>query len=79
MTKREKNEKKFVYWEDLPNGRRRYFYQIEGRFGWKARYIKEVDDNETTIKFYQEIYDEQDILVETHQKFPRDLGHKKLR
>ena len=79
VTKREKNERKFGSWEELPEGRRRYFFEVKGRFGWKARYVKEVDVNETTTKFYQEIYDENSRLVEIHLKFPVDLGHKKMR
>ena len=54
--KRKENEKKFDQWEDLLDGSRRYYYDIQGRHGWKARYIKEVDESEKTIKFYQEIY-----------------------
>lgn len=77
--KREKNEKKFGNWEELPDSGRRYFFEVEGRFDWKARYVKEVDSNETTTKFYQEIYDEQNRLIEIHVKFPIDAGHKKLR
>lgn len=77
--KRERNEKKFGDWEELPEGGRRYFFEVEGRFGWKARYIKEVDVNENTTKFYQEVYDEQNRLIEIHLKFPIDLGHKKMR
>ena len=39
---------------------------------WVARYLKEVDANETTLRFWQEIYDDQGKLVETHEKFPVD-------
>jgi len=77
--KREKNEKKFGNWDELPDGGHRYFFEVEGRFGWKARYVKEVDVNENTTKFYQEICDENSRLVEIHLKFPVDLGHKKMR
>jgi len=48
-----------------------------GRLGWLARYWKEVDANETTLRFWQEIYDDQGNLVEIHEKFPIDKGHKK--
>ena len=76
--KRRENERKFSAWEELPEGGRRYFYEVQGRDGWKARYVKEVDASETTVKFYQEIYDERGNLVEVHEKYPVDRGHRKL-
>ena len=45
--------------------------------GWPA-ISKELDSNETTVRFWQEIYDEAGKLVETHEKFPVDKGHQKL-
>ncbi len=75
--KRRQNEKRFETWEDLPEGGRRYWYEVQGRYGWKARYVKEVDANEITYRFYQEIYDDQDNLVEIHQKYPIDTGYRK--
>jgi len=33
---------------------------------------------ETTVRFWQEIYDEQGALVELHEKFPVDKGHRKV-
>jgi hypothetical protein len=48
---------------------------VTGRLGWQARYLKDVDAAEQTIKFWQEIYDEHGKLVEIHQKFPLDKGH----
>jgi hypothetical protein len=42
------------------------------------RYIKEVDANENTTRFAQEIYDAIGRLVAVHEKFPVDLGHKEL-
>ncbi len=74
--KRRSNEKKFPDWEDLPNGGRRYFYTVQGRSGWTARYVKEVDAKENTLRFYQEIYNEQGELVEIHHKYPVDTGHQ---
>ncbi len=59
-------------------GHPRYFYEVKGRYGWKARYIKEVDALEQTTKFWQEIYDETGHLVEIHEKFPMDKGHRKV-
>jgi len=78
MTKREQNERKFDEWEALPNGRRRYRMKIEGRHGWKAIYMKEVDADEITLSFWQEIYNEQNELVEIHRKYPVDEGHRKV-
>ncbi|CEP67152.1 Uncharacterized [Moorella glycerini] len=45
QTRRKQNEKKFGNWDELPNGGRRYWYEVLGRKGWSARYIKEVDSN----------------------------------
>jgi hypothetical protein len=63
MSTREQNERKFLRWEDLPNGGRRYWHPVAGRHGWKARYVKEVDASEKTVRFYQEIYDGTGQLV----------------
>lgn len=76
--KRQQHEKKFGSWETVPGGGRRYWYDIQGRHGWKARYIKEVDANEVTLQFVQEIYNDQGELVEVHQKFPVDTGHRRV-
>jgi hypothetical protein len=77
MSARIQNEKKFGHWNELPGGGRRHRLDVTGRVGWLARYLKEVDANETTLRFWQEIYDDQGKLVETHEKFPVDKGHKK--
>ncbi len=77
--KRRVNEKKFSKWEDLPDGGRRYCLDIQGRHEWKAGYVKEVDNNEETIRFYQEIYDSDGKLFEIHEKFPVDKGHMKTK
>ncbi|GAH79273.1 unnamed protein product, partial [marine sediment metagenome] len=47
--------------------------------GFRARYVKEVDSQERTVKFYQEIYDKDNNLVQIHEKFLEDRGHKKLK
>jgi hypothetical protein len=77
MSKRAQNEKKFGRWEDLPGGGRRYWLDVIGRQGWRARYLKEVAADETTLRFWQEIYDEQGALSEIHEKYPVDRGHQK--
>ena len=77
MTTRTQNEKKFGNWEDLPDGGRRYWLDVTGRQGWRARYLKETDAAEQTLRFWQEIYDEQGKLVEIHEKYPVDKGHQK--
>jgi hypothetical protein len=46
--------------------------------GWKAKYLKKVDNNESTLSFCQEIYNKAGILVEVHEKYPIDKGHKKI-
>ena len=52
---------------------------MTGRNKGKARYVKEVDRNEITIAFWQEIFDEYGTMIEIHEKFPIDKGHKKIR
>ncbi|MCL6557813.1 MAG: hypothetical protein K6U74_03240 [Firmicutes bacterium] len=76
--KRRENEKKFRSWTKLPDGGRRYFHEVHGKYGWRARYVKEVDKLERTTRFYQEIYDQDGNLVEIHEKFPEDKGHRKI-
>jgi hypothetical protein len=78
MSTRAENEKKFGCWEELPGGGRRYRLEVPGKLGWLARYFKEVDANETTQRFWQEIYDDQGKRVETHEKYPVDKGHQKV-
>ncbi len=79
QVKRRLNEKKFKKWNELSGGGRRYYLEVKGRHGWKARYIKEVDANEETIKFYQEIYGENGNLTEIHEKYPVDKGHRRIK
>jgi hypothetical protein len=79
MSTRAQNEGKFGGWVDLPNGGRCYWIDVAGRQGWRARYLKEVDVNEMTLRFRQEIYDEQGRLVETHEKYPLDKGIRAIR
>ena len=76
--KRRQNERKFGVWDELSDAGRRYFYEVQGRYGWFARYVKEVDDSERTIKFYQEIYDEKGQMVEIHEKYPVNKGHTRV-
>ncbi|MDI6794215.1 MAG: hypothetical protein QME81_15360 [bacterium] len=77
--KQQQNEKKFGSWEELFDGGRRYWYEVEGRYGWKARYVKEVDVYEVTRRFYQEIYNNYGDLVEVHWKYPVDRGHQEVK
>jgi len=74
--KRAQNERKFGSWDEQPEGGRRYWFAVEGRSGWRARYVKEVDINELTVRFYQEVYDGNGRLREIHHKYPVDLGHQ---
>jgi len=78
MSLRSQNEKKFGNWDELPDGGRRYWLNVTGRHAWQARYLKAVDSQETTIRFWQEIYDDQGKLVEVHEKYPVDKGHRKV-
>ena len=77
--KRRQNERKFEAWDELLDGKRRYYYEVEGRHGWLARYVKEVDMSERTIKFYQEIYDDDGRLVEIHEKYPVNKGRVRVK
>ena len=77
--KRIQNEKKFSDWVDIPGGGRRYWFEVKGKFGWKARYVKEVNADEDITQFYQEISDETGVLIETHEKFPINKGHKRCK
>jgi hypothetical protein len=79
VEKRLENERKFKSWETLPNGGRVYRLMVAGRRGWSAQYVKEVTAEEETVRFVQEIYDDQGVLVEIHEKFPVDTGHNKLK
>lgn len=38
--KREKNEAEFESWIEKEDGNRIYSFEISGRMGWKARYLK---------------------------------------
>jgi len=78
VASREQNERKFGSWRELPNGGRLYSLTIRGRYGWQARYLKEVDADENTTRFWQEILDENGKVVEIHEKFPNDQGHRRV-
>jgi hypothetical protein len=78
VSTREQNEDKFSNRENLSSGGRRYWLDVQGKQGWKARYVKEVDADEVTVRFYQEIYDGTGKLVEVHHKYPVDHGHQKV-
>jgi hypothetical protein len=36
-----------------------------------------VDASDSTLRFWQEIYDEKGKLIEIHEKYPVDKGHQK--
>ncbi len=76
--KRRTNERKFSQWVELPGGGRRYWYDVTSRTGWRARYVKEVDRDERTTRFAQELYEPGGRLVEVHEKYPVDLGHRRV-
>ena len=76
MATRERNERRYPYWEELSGGGRRYWkLRAGGDFGWQ-RMVKIVDENEVTIQIVQEILDDSGELIESHQKFPSDTGHQ---
>ena len=76
MPTRERNERRFSIWEDLPDGGRRYIRHITGRVSGYAQYVKLVDVNEVTLSITQEIYDANGRLIAIHQKYPVDTGHQ---
>lgn len=76
--RRQLHERKFPHWEKLNNGGRKYWLEVKGRHGRRARYVKEVNASEETARFYQEIYNDIDQLMEIHEKTPRDEGHKNV-
>jgi len=78
MSTRSQNEKKFSQGQELAGGGRRHRLDLPGRVGWQACYLKEVDENERTVRFWQEIYDETGKLAERHEKFAVDKGHQKV-
>jgi hypothetical protein len=78
MANRDQNEKRFKNWEDLPMGGRRYWADRQGMVKGFQRMIKIVDENENTLQLVQEIYNDDNILIERHQKYPVDTGHQKL-
>lgn len=78
IKKRQINERKYNNYEKLSNGGRRYWFQVKGKLGYTAKYVKEVNNKEEVIRFYQEIYNVQMELIEIHEKFPIDKGHKKI-
>ena len=78
MATREQNEREFDDWEELPGGGRRYWKQRRGRQFGSQRIIKVVDESEDTIRVVQEVYDDEDLLIEHHVKFPVDRGHTYL-
>ena len=76
--KRSQNEKVFLHFETLESGGRKYWFEIIGKYGWKAKYVKIVDADEVTISFVQEIYNDKNELAEIHEKYPIDKGHVKI-
>lgn len=78
MASRAQNELRFPNWEELPGGGRRYWRDIPARRGRRLRYVKIVDATEQTVAFSQEIYDNAGKLIEVHEKFPVDKGHRRV-
>lgn len=78
MSSRRQNELRFGSWSEKSDGGRIYRRTVSGKSGWSAKYLKEVDSEEQTLRFWQEIFDEAGALREIHQKFPFDTGHRKV-
>jgi hypothetical protein len=78
IAKRRQNERTFGTWCELSDGGRLYSYEVKGRSGWLAKYVKEVDKEESTVRFYQEVFDADGRLREVHEKYPVDHGHRNV-
>lgn len=78
MATRKENERAYPNWEELPDGGRRYWRERPGGDFGMCRYAKMVDSSERTVSFVQEIYDDDGKLIEIHQKYPVDTGHRYL-
>lgn len=78
MATRKQNESKFKNWQELPDNGRRYWYDTHRENGYTIRYVKVVDGTERTISLVQELYDAQGRLVQIHEKFPIDQGHRNV-
>ena len=78
MSKRIKNEGEFEHWSETADEGRKYWFDVVGKSGGFARYIKYVDKDEITLSFVQEIYDARGMMREIHEKYPIDKGHIKL-
>jgi len=77
--KRLQNESEFDHWEEGVDGGRTYWFEVKGRNGGKARYIKTTDSDEITLTFVQQIFDAEGTLIEHHQKYPIDTGHQTVK
>jgi hypothetical protein len=80
---RSRSERDWQYWQDLPDGGRRYWIRRLGRhWGWQILFKEVMYDEETqlenTVRLWQEIYDNDGNVVEVHQKYPTDTGRQKL-
>ena len=75
--KQKQHEKRYDSWTTLNSKGRLYRKEIIARngSGWKAVYLQEVDEKESVVRFWQEIYNENNELVEIHEKYPEDKGH----
>lgn len=78
MATREQNERRFKNWRDLAGGGRLYWTDRQGAVSGFQRMIKVVDAGENTQQILQEIYNDDGILIERHQKYPYDTGHERL-
>lgn len=79
---RRRNERDWPNWKDLPDGRRQYWIRRQGReWGCQIMFKEVVFDPKTqleqTARLWQEVYDDNGKMVESHQKFPVDTGHRK--
>ncbi len=79
MASRTQNEREFQFWEDLSDGRRRYWSERPGLAWGRLRITKTVDAQETVLQIIHELYDSKNRLVHWRQTFPFDSGPHILR
>ena len=78
MASRQSNENRFKQWRASETGGRIYYKKVAGLYGRYAFYFKEVDEHESIVRFWQEVYNAKDELIEIHEKYPIDNGHQKI-
>ena len=75
--RRRRHERKWRHWDELPEGVRVYWRERPGARSGRQRPILVVGADEVTLQMAQLIYDHEGVLIEWHQKYPVDFGHRR--